>query len=385
MKAILTYSLYRRSKATNEEDAIGYLPAGSVIEVTRIEAGKMLDGISVWFFAEDGFYYWGGGVNFNDESVFGDWQILSEDLQKALLESLVADELFWFQKKVVGYVGCGWGYKNDDEKRGLAVSMFVSKKTPDTVLNDTIRYKGYNILIDVKEVSPFKHHTYKEGLPPLQSDIFDPIEMGGSISLQNSSSFGTRSLILKNKENKDCLMTCFHVLLAKYMDQDKFQTSPSQMVFADSPSPKRNPKNAILRKNIKVIEGRFNSYYDFDVTELPPKTRYTNAFNDFVFKDYYLLEDLKSLVGKVVTMGGAASSQQSGIVKDVQGSIDIEGGYSYSNVVITEKISIGGDSGAPVVDQNGKLVGIVVAGDEQERTLVLPITYLFTLLDYQLL
>jgi len=55
MKAILKYPLYRRLKATNEADAVGYLPEGSVIEVESIINGKSLEGISIWFQANDGF------------------------------------------------------------------------------------------------------------------------------------------------------------------------------------------------------------------------------------------------------------------------------------------------------------------------------------------
>ena len=52
--------------------------------------------------------------------------------------------------------------------------------------------------------------------------------------------------------------------------------------------------------------------------------------------------------------------------------------------ILSEMMSMPGDSGAPVIDENGKWVGIVVAGDEKDRTLILPVMYLFTQLGYKL-
>lgn len=62
MKAILKYSLYRRPQPTNEVAAAGFLAKDSVIEVEAIVPGKAIDNISLWYKANDGFYYWSGGI-----------------------------------------------------------------------------------------------------------------------------------------------------------------------------------------------------------------------------------------------------------------------------------------------------------------------------------
>ncbi|MEP6674685.1 MAG: S8 family serine peptidase [Ferruginibacter sp.] len=62
MKAILKFPLYKRTQPTNEIKDAGFLPEGSVIEVAEIVQGKAIDKISSWYKAEDGFYYWGGGI-----------------------------------------------------------------------------------------------------------------------------------------------------------------------------------------------------------------------------------------------------------------------------------------------------------------------------------
>ncbi|HEY4148740.1 MAG TPA: S8 family serine peptidase [Chitinophagaceae bacterium] len=58
MQAILKAPLYKRPQPTNEVEAMGYLPAGSVITVDSIVQGKTLDGNSSWIKASDGFHYW---------------------------------------------------------------------------------------------------------------------------------------------------------------------------------------------------------------------------------------------------------------------------------------------------------------------------------------
>jgi hypothetical protein len=46
------------------------------------------------------------------------------------------------------------------------------------------------------------------------------------------------------------------------------------------------------------------------------------------------------------------------------------------DVIFTERMSSAGDAGAPVLDENKKLVGIVIAGST-ESTVVLPLTKIF--------
>jgi hypothetical protein len=384
MKAVLKYPLYRRPQPSNEGKDCGYLLDGSSIEVVKMVAGKAIDGISIWFFADDGFYYWGGGAEFTGSKVFLEWDKLSIDMQKALLQSLIADETYWFEKKAIGYIGCGWGFKNDSERNGVAVTVFVSQKTGISVLPKTVRYKGFDIPIDVKPVKSFKHHVYiNHKKRPIAPDIFNPMQAGGSISLEGSEDYGTRSMVLKNKIGIIYLMTCFHVLLDQFKSHGKFPVDKPRSVTAEVPSNACNPFQVKLKNNLNVIEGRYTAHYDFAMVKVTEDKAYKNSFNNIEFNSFYLIEELKSLVGQTVIMAGATSSLQSGKVLDVQASLPVNDTHVCKNIVVTEMISKGGDSGAPVIDKNGKLVGIVVSGNEKDKTLVLPVTFLFTQLGYQ--
>jgi len=61
MNTILKYPLYRRITPSNKLDALGFLPAGSVVEFSERILGDKLDGIDTWIKGVDGFHYWEGG------------------------------------------------------------------------------------------------------------------------------------------------------------------------------------------------------------------------------------------------------------------------------------------------------------------------------------
>lgn len=62
MLGTLTKNLFRRPQPDNDSEAHGSLDRNAVIEIVETVEGKMLDGISTWYKASDGFFYWGGGV-----------------------------------------------------------------------------------------------------------------------------------------------------------------------------------------------------------------------------------------------------------------------------------------------------------------------------------
>lgn len=371
-----------------------YRNPGDILEIDNVVAGTEIDGNAVWYHCkDDGCFYWSGGGLLNGAEVFGDWNTLADDIQKCLLDSMVNDKQFWLEKKVIGYIGCAWGYKNDDQSRGLALTIFVDQKVNSNTIGETIWYKGYNVPVDIKETALF-HHQYidynTQGHPdiPVAPDTAHPIEMGGSISISSNETvgYGTRSMLLKNKEGKTCLMTCFHVLLNNFKSAGSFPVNPAKDVSAETPAKERIPfKVRSINKPLKVIAGRYSNIYDFAVVEIPEGLQFINKFHVNRFSSFYKMEELKSLIHQTVTMAGATSFLQTGKILDVKASLPVNDNHVCNNVIVAEMMSKGGDSGAPVVDKNGKLVGIIVSGNEKNRTLILPVTYLFSKLHYTLL
>lgn len=83
------------------------------------------------------------------------------------------------------------------------------------------------------------------------------------------------------------------------------------------------------------------------------------------------------LLGEHVTLLGRTSGTSSGIVRAVnvnEMNIDSGGGrkLQFKNLIATDRISLPGDAGAPVLDGQNKLIGLLIAGSA-EVSLVLPL------------
>ncbi|MBI1780586.1 MAG: trypsin-like peptidase domain-containing protein [Sphingobacteriales bacterium] len=377
MKAILKYPLYRRPQPTNEVDANGYLPKGSVIEVERIYSGKYLDGISIWFYSNDGFYYWGGGLKVPEGEAMLDWESLNEETKSAILSSIINDEAYRIEKKVIGLLGYGMGYKNDNKNEGLALTIFVDAKIPKENFDKTISYTGIkNIPVDIKPVRKIEHQQYvTNGIKDLQPDKGSPMQMGGSISVTDSNDYGTRSFIVRDKNKKAYLMTCFHVLLDRFRSKGQYPFPGNiATIEANYPCKLMNNAGVTLRKEVVVI-GKYNNNYDFALITLTDDTDLINAFDNRSFNGFYISDNIQTLLGKELVMGGATSKLQMGKVLETKSTIFVgRENKQFDNVIVTEKISMPGDSGAPVIDDQGMVVGIIIAGSvEEKRSYILPI------------
>ncbi len=378
MKAILKYPLYRRQSPTNEVEAVGYLEVNSVIEVKQIVAGKPLDGISIWFYADDGFYYWGGGVNFNEAEEFINWDELNEEIKLSILISITNDTAYWIEKNVIGALGFAVGYKNDSNSSGLALSIFVDMKIITENVPKTIVYIGVGgIPTDIKEAGEIKHNLANEILTP-DEDL--PMRMGGSISVKNPKEFGTRGLLL-TKDKKQFLLTCFHVLLSEFPKNTLYEGVPVRL--AEYPSPLKN--SSVEIKTGLITYGCYDSNNDFALVKLENVNDFINGFGRSRFKGFHDANTISSLLDKQVTTAGAVSNFQQGKVLDTNATVTItQTGMRFENVVITKKLSVPGDSGAPVIDENNKIVGIVIASDDSLRSYILPIHNLIILNGYRL-
>ena len=367
MKAILIYPLYRRPEPTNKLEAKGYFPEGSVIDIYEITHGAEIEGISIWVHSTDGFYYWGGGLKILQGTGLISWNMLSIEVQQAVLSSVVNDEAYWIEKKVIGSLGYGMGYKNDNEASGLALSIFVDAKISSANLPKTIIYNGIEgIPIDVKPVQRIEHHAFNP-------DSGSPMQMGGSISPENGEDYGTRSLILRDRDNEIYLMTCFHVLLNNFKDQKMFPFPNSPKLKADYPGREKNSLGKKIRKE-NIVKGLYSVKYDFALVILTDKTDLMNAFDNHFFNGFHTSSSLPSLLNKKITMAGATSNIQEGKVLDAKAKIFVgPEQIPFDNVVVTEKISMPGDSGAPVLDEDKRIVGIIIAGNKEDRSFVLPI------------
>ncbi|HEV2800397.1 MAG TPA: hypothetical protein VGW12_07870 [Pyrinomonadaceae bacterium] len=88
--------------------------------------------------------------------------------------------------------------------------------------------------------------------------------------------------------------------------------------------------------------------------------------------------------GDVVTLVGRTSGVVRGRVIATDETIAISSAERLEGVIVTDRISSGGDGGAPVLDQNGRLIGILWGGGG-EKSIVIPIDRILQGLNVELL
>ena len=274
----------------------------------------------------------------------------------------------------------------------LCLVIFVTKKIALSQLTNSIppviAYKGFKIATDVKEVLQPQTHDfidYKNGEQLRPDNSFSPLAIGASISNntsnQVSSGYGTRTLLVK-KNDKHYLLSCFHVLLYNTVNTTNDliynKLSGEEAVF---PSPLINitfPNNN--RFTHPIVEGEFSGFYDYGLVELQSPFEVQNNFDNTIITEFVERENVELYANTQVTANGATSYKQTGKITSIKAEIDLKCRgviRRYFNVIVTDKLSMPGDSGAPVVTNDNKLLGYIVGGNGENTSFIIPFYNLF--------
>ncbi len=376
----------RAEEASTIAECHFYKSPGDTIEIDDVLVGTEIDGNSIWYHCkDDGCFYWSGGIE--EEEFQLEDKIVKEDNFIAVLGSIKNDKSFYFSKKVIGYKGVGIGYKNGNKDLAMSLVIFVDKKFTNeelgaqNILPGNIFYKGYNIQTDVKAVQRPITHEYDDNAVALDLTPDNrPIEMGGSISEKGKLGCGTRTIIVKkNNDPANYIMTCYHVLFFNTINTAEdfiFKKATStQQVTAIFPSPNQNPTYPGKFNEHEVFEGELSGFYDYALVALNSAFEMENELNGVAVTEHVKREDIFGLIGKVIKTIGAVSYKQSGIVSEIKGEVTVDCNKvsrKYYDVIVADKISMPGDSGAPVVTTDNKLVGYIIGGNEIDVTYILP-------------
>ena len=263
----------------------------------------------------------------------------------------------------------------------LALRFYVSTKDAKsnlaTAVPEFIYYSGFRIPTDViTDTGKFQFHNWKNA-----GDGTIPVLPGKSISRENNTATGTISLKVKKEINgieKQFVLSCFHVLFDNEFSNGKTNIPPGGQV-SDAGNVKI-PGDAISTDGTligKVSWGQIDEFVDAGVAELDndffitenidglgtPKSIYTVTTDDE--------EKLK------LSFCGAKSGLVTGIpVKGCHATkeVDLPMGskITFTDLIQVRKSADAGDSGAPVVDEHGRLVGIIEGSDDQ-FTYIIPI------------
>lgn len=360
-----------------------YKSPGDVLDIHDVVLGDEIEGNAIWYRCTlDACYYWSGGFTETHFLIPGlDFYTLTDQLKIAVIRQaryLLTTQL---QQEIEGYRGNGIGLKNNNYTRGIALIVYVEKKINPRILTKpaakTVNLFGFSIPIDIIEIGNGSTHNYeslnKQKAKFLESDI--PLQLGGSISNTSGNKYGSRTLkVVKN--NRPFLLTCFHVALREMViSSDPIRYTGDGDKNAIYPSPNGTPTNTRQQLG-KIAEGQYDDLYDYALIEIPNISSINNIMVDTPVSGYYEKDELHQLVNQSVTMAGATSYRQSGVVFSIESTIrDISIGStfrSYENIIVSEKISEVGDSGGPVIDQRGKLVGYIVGGNSFDKTYITP-------------
>lgn len=392
----LTVSKYlnaRIGKPSTYAECILYRAPGFVIDIDDIVAGTEIEGNGVWYHSkDDGYFYWSGGISENDLVFPGkEFSAFNDDEKIILLKSAKKYYSTLLKAKVTGFKGIGVGNKNNDQTAGLALLVFVDAKVGVNqlgfVVPDSLVFKGVTVPVDVIAVgnpATTARIVYRNN-ENLLLDKGSKIGMGGSISYVDDNfhadEYGSRTMIVvKGTPQKQYLMSCFHVLLPKMVNSNKDIYYNANNVQCEVPSSKLNSHAS--QDILTVFEGHYHGGYDYAVAEIANINDYMNGVDGVKFTDYYKLNEIDSLQNKQVKIYGATSYIQNATVSNPHCDIAIDcGGFAreYVGLITTEKVILGGDSGGPVTDTAGKLIGYVVGATINDLfTYILPVYNIFS-------
>ncbi|MGG9962061.1 hypothetical protein [Ferruginibacter sp. SUN106] len=383
----------RAEQASTNAACFFYKSPGDTIEIDDVLIGTEIDGNSIWYHCkDDGCFYWSGGIEEQEFEIPGKATASNKDLI-AIINTIKNDRSFYLSKRVIGYKGIGVGLKNDSGSLPLCLVIFVIEKINLNQLDasnsvpTSISYKGFQIMTDVKPVKEPATHNFiqHQNHEELKPDInFNPIAIGASISNNTpnkpSSGYGTRTMRVK-KNSKDYLLSCFHVLLYnRIFSAGDFTYNGSIDEQAVFPSPIKNTAFPRNRFTHPVVEGELNGFYDYGLVELQSPFEIANNFDGTAITEFVKRAEVDEYIDTQVTIIGATSYKQTGKITSIKAEIEVEcRGFQrkYFDVLVSEKISMGGDSGAPVITTDNKLLGYVIAGNERDVSFILPFYYLF--------
>lgn len=379
-----SYLNARTNQASTKMPNPFFVQPGDIIEIDDVLCGEEIEGNCIWYHGTDGNFYWSGGVeNTNFLLEKKTFDSLGSNDQMNFIASLKNDMLNQWQNRpdIIGY---GAGRKNNATGGAACLVVYVDVKLaandPKSAVPPSIQYKGYNIPTDVVAIKRFETHQYnpnnKANSFTLKAEQGTPIYCGGKISPVGSAVYGTRTLkVLYN--NETCLLTCFHVMLPG-------EVKDEQRLFFNG----ELPRNGVFpngRDTLKVVRGVYDEKFDFSLLKIDDvllKNVYWQLpvpLHESPIRDFYKPDEI--IQGMQVTCFGATSGPQTGVIESVRVDADIvmnEVKRHYKDIIITDKISEPGDSGAPVVGPDNRLIGYIVGGtdpsvpDSEAKSVVIP-------------
>lgn len=364
-----------------------YRSPGDVIEADKVVPGTEIDGNAIWYHCkDDDCFYWSGGTSEPDGRIT-DLNTLDDEARIQIINSLAkANEPRW-KLTIPGFQGYGIGIESPDSPTLQLIIYVLNPQHPADFFNTkSMVSKGVELPVKFVEVENIFHQSYvvpdKNNIPCIELDNTYPTYYpGGTISEYNKQGYGSRTLRLYKKNNDksyDCfVMTCFHVLLNDLKPQQTYGPYTSTTAGRSAAVPAMDNSARRTPHKYPIVEGYYNAVMDFAVAQIDEKVM-GNEIGSKPINGYHTYYTQSSLIKKRVYLAGSTSYKQSGIITAIHGFRLGNNNWAFRNCLIAERISGDGDSGAPVVDSENRLVGYVIAGDRKTETVILPFFPIFS-------
>jgi hypothetical protein len=232
-----------------------------------------------------------------------------------------------------------------------------------------ITYQNHNLPTDVVEKNE------------ASIDASD-VQVGDAVWRQGTAAKGTLGIKVYrenvNGSKTDFLLSCYHVFCSTELSNGTkvFASSNNDSIVAEV-----NGKEGEIAK---VVEGEINAKLDAALSEIKSGVSVDNHLKGFLGMPKYGIRLItnQEVIDEttVFTYGARTKKAISGTVisRAANPKIEVNGEkMQFENVIPVTKISVKGDSGAMVVDDQGKIVGIIFASDSKTSYIV-PILEIIT-------
>lgn len=342
-----------------------YHHPGTILTIDKVHAGTAIQGNSIWYHCpDDGYFYWSGGFAETDFQL-GATHLhdFTEEEQVRILLSVKTDTIHQLEKAIGDdYNGSGVSVDNNAPGK-YALIIFTTK---DIRHITHVLFRGILVPVTTSTISDATLFTFW--------DTDSPLKMGGSIGRDGVQGHGSRTLKVK-KDNVTYLLTCFHVLLKEYMHIGRYKsTSQNPKLFAGYPF--RNAQTSDLK--YQIVDGIYNSGFDYAVALIPDYLTHSIenhvGKNDIKIKECYTYNEQIKSKGKKITVYGCMTEKKEGEIITPCADMKIKpNSFKTTNIIIADDIAQHGDSGAPVIDEDNRLVGYVIGGSKaSNQTYIMP-------------
>ncbi len=334
----------------------------------------------------------------------GDFGALDTEQQKQIIKDAINDKFDSWKGSYSGITGVSAAFKTVSGQKlpTRAIQFHVNSKGKGSAfVPDKIYHQGYFIPTDIIQVGKAK------ALRCLYPGDEDTIrKLGSSISRagQVNKETTTGSICLKayryeNGKKVYYLLSCFHVLFPDEMNSN-YQTILSDGLYYSNGNNINNPEvvspGTFCKQNsswilAKATDGAMDDSMDAGLARLIDEQYLSASIYDLgEINDTYTPNKNDENVLNVKILGCRSGIHRGGILAN--DSTDKKtitysfGDFEISNLLQIDGIGAqGGDSGAPVIDEQNRILGMVIAAtDDGTTTFAVPIVSIMSKLDFSI-